>query len=127
MSLSASMYGYKYSFSVGNDVLYNKKISKILELVNERDEDIDDFMPLYKIQEYESKIIKTYIPEDQLFPVSDIDIINYNNALRRSIDLEKLSVRYNSFIKDNIYKLTFNLELYIFEFTPIKEIGRAHV
>jgi hypothetical protein len=122
MSLASSMYGYKYSFSVGNDVLYNKKISKILELVNEHDEDIDDFMPLYKIQEYESKIIKTHIPEDQLFPVSDIDIINYNNALRRSIDLEKLSVRYNSFIKDNIYKLTFDLELYIFEFTPIKVI-----
>jgi hypothetical protein len=120
MSLASSMYGYKYSFSVGNDVLYNKKISKILELVNERDEDIDDFMPLYKIQEYDSKIVKTYIPEDQLFPVSDIDIINYNNALRRSIDLEKLAVRYNSFIKDNIYKLTFDLELYIFEFTPIK-------
>ena len=52
MSLASSMYGYKYSFSVGNDVLYNKKISKILELINERDEDIDDFIPLYKIQEY---------------------------------------------------------------------------
>lgn len=122
MSLASSMYGYKYSFSVGNDVLYNKKISKILELVNERDEDIDDFIPLYKIQEYESKIIRTYIPEDQLFPVSDIDIINYNNALRRSIDLEKLCEKYNLFIKDNIYKLTFDLEVYIFEFTPIKVI-----
>jgi len=124
MSLASNMYGYKYSFSVGNDVLYNKKISKILEHINHRDEDLDDYvyMPLYKIQEYESKIIRTHILEDQLFPVSDIDIINYNNALRRSIDLEKLSVRYNSFIKDNIYKLTFNLELYIFEFTPIKVV-----
>jgi len=45
-------------------------------------------------------------------------VIEINDKVRSQLDLEKLTEQYNSYIKDNFFKITASLENYNFEFKP---------
>jgi len=48
------------------------------------------------------------------------DIIGINDTIRKMNDLDTLASKYNSYIKDNIFKISLQLENNIFEFVPTK-------
>jgi hypothetical protein len=48
------------------------------------------------------------------------DIIGVNDTIRKMNNLDELASKYNSYIKDNIFKISVNLENNIFEFIPTK-------
>jgi hypothetical protein len=105
-------------FKVGDMIIYNKKKHKIIKHVNKVQYIFDDYIAMYDIQDSDTKQIYQ-VNEEEILPYSEINVINYNNSMRKSIDLQKIADKFNLFIKDNIYKLSFNLEDNTFEFNPI--------
>jgi len=53
-------------------------------------------------------------------PAPPPDIIGINDKIRKMNDLDTLASKYNSYIKDNIFKISLQLENNIFEFVPTK-------
>jgi hypothetical protein len=73
-----------------------------------------EVVPLVQgVQGVEVPVVIPVVPKVDL-------IIENNNKMRASIDLNKIASKYNSHIKDNFYKITIELENYSFVFTPTK-------
>lgn len=53
-------------------------------------------------------------------PTPPPDIIGINDTIRKMNNLDTLASKYNSYIKDNIFKISLQLENIIFEFVPTK-------